>query len=99
MNLGFSISLRNPFAEWKWKSIFEREEVSRRNPNKTWGIELRRGGVNLVHADVNYSTRCDHAGLNVLVELFGYCVDFKYVDRRHWDYERNCFADYGESGT
>jgi hypothetical protein len=34
----------------------------------------------------------DHAGLKVLLSLFGYTSELNIYDRRHWDYEKNTWA-------
>lgn len=41
----------------------------------------------LLHLD--WSRNTDHAGLNFEICLFGYSIESKIYDTRHWDYENN----------
>ena len=45
----------------------------------------------------SYSTRGDHAGLNISFCLLGYAVGFITYDIRHWDYENNCWEENEQS--
>lgn len=34
-----------------------------------------------------WTTRRDHAGIDIEISLFGLCIHFNFYDNRHWDYD------------
>lgn len=43
----------------------------------------------LVGFNFLWTTRSDHAGLDLQLSLFGFCLHFNFYDNRHWDYQTN----------
>lgn len=39
----------------------------------------------------------DHAGPEIWIEVFGYCLIAKVYDHRHWNYEEGRFQTYEEA--
>jgi len=84
ITLDFTIN--NPYSK-KFRNLW----------NKFYGTPFKNKFVELeVYRDstiVVFSTRwtcCkDHAGLNIVVGLFGFCVHFNFYDNRHWNYTFN----------
>ena len=52
---------------------------------------------NIITLSFSYCIRQDHAGLRVVIGLFGYECQMHIYDTRHWNDENNCWAVYGES--
>lgn len=46
-----------------------------------------------INLSLEWSRKEDHAGLGVAVSLFWVSFAFKISDRRHWDYEANCWEE------
>ena len=79
--LGIRIS--NPFSErfknlWVWSRCVP--------PNKAMQIEVCQVAT-ILEFRVGYTTRQDHAGLDVVAALLGYEISFKFYDTRHWNYD------------
>ncbi len=60
--------------------------------NKFIEIEAYKDN-NVVSINLNWTIRCDHAGLDIELGLFGYAVHFNFYDNRHWDYKNNCWEN------
>ena len=43
--------------------------------------------ANIIKLSLVYSSRQDHAGLQIEFGLFGYDCELNFYDTRHWDYE------------
>ena len=52
---------------------------------------------NIITLSLSYCIRQDHAGLRIVIGLFGYECQLHIYDTRHWDCENNCWAVYGKS--
>ena len=71
--------------------------------NRSWStpfehkfIELEiYTSTSLVGFAFNLTTKCDHAGLNIELALFGRTIHFNFYDCRHWNYKKNCYS-FGE---
>lgn len=62
--------------------------------NRVFEVELLLDTVNLFQVSLDLSfTGKDHAGPELLVNLFGVCGILKLYDRRHWDYEQNTWEN------
>jgi hypothetical protein len=81
INLDFTIS--NPFSDRfrilasKCKMLTKHKAVE---ANIYWE-------ANIIKLSLVYSTRQDHAGLQIEVGLFGYDFELHFYDTRHWDYK------------
>ena len=52
---------------------------------------------NIITLSLSYCIRQDHAGLRVVIGLFGYQCQIHIYDTRHWDDENKCWEVYGQS--
>ncbi len=62
--------------------------------NKTWELEHTFYDGLLVDCEFKFTTKEDHAGLNIMLGVLGYAVHFSIYDTRHWDYENDCWQEY-----
>ena len=92
--ISFSFNLRNPFSD-RWDNIFNRSWVFARH--KAAEFEVYRD-TTIVSASFRWSTRQDHAGMNVELGLLGYTVSLQYYDTRHWNEEEGRFYNYDSAG-
>lgn len=61
-------------------------------PFKNKFIELELHTTqSLIGFNFLWTTRRDHAGLDIRLSLVGLCVHFNFYDNRHWDHEYNCW--------
>lgn len=59
-------------------------------PNKFWELqcEKHKNWNNYFDGHITWNRHCDHAGLSFYVDFFGFSVEFRIYDSRHWDYKR-----------
>lgn len=50
----------------------------------------------LVGCNFLWTTRSDHAGLDLQLSLFGLCLHFNFYDNRHWNHEAGRYYKYSE---
>jgi len=50
----------------------------------------------LVGFNFLWTTRSDHAGLDLQLSLFGICLHFNFYDNRHWNHEAGRYYKYSE---
>lgn len=87
--INLNISLSNPFSD-RWGCI-----VTKFFSFGKKGLELNVYKTNtIVNAELHISTRCDHAGLHLMLGLLGYEAELHFYDTRHWDHENNCWEVY-----
>ena len=43
---------------------------------------------------IEHTRQCDHAGVQLSIELFGYVFSCQIYDSRHWDYEKKMWMKY-----
>ena len=48
----------------------------------------------LVGFDFHWTTRRDHAGIDIQISWIGFCAHLNFYDNRHWDDKNNCWAKY-----
>lgn len=79
----------NPFSKRgrnEWDILFHRSgKISRW---KAWELELSATSV-IVGASFLLNFRTSHAGLNIMVGLFGFECSLDIYDSRHWNEETN----------
>lgn len=94
--INFSFDIAHPF-ETKFKNFWCKSWPT---PFKTKFIELELHTIeHLAGWNFHLSTRCDHAGLDIQLSLFGVCLHFNFYDNRHWDYDNNTWEVYADSQT
>ena len=65
--------------------------------NKYWEVQVcNEFATDPFNFQVRYSTKGDHAGLYLSLEVFGYMFAFMILDSRHWNYDTNEWEQYDE---
>lgn len=90
INLNFSIS--NPFSN-EFKNLFCKADQLYKN--KFWEFEVYRSQI-LFEFGFNITTRCDHAGIDLTLGLFGHTIHLNIYDNRHWNYDEGRYMIYTE---
>ena len=88
INFGFNIAL--PWNQ-KFKNFWTR---SWSTPWANKFVELEFYTTErLVGVGFNWSTKCDHAGVDIELSLLGFCAHINFYDCRHWDSDNNCWKN------
>ena len=85
-----NISIRNPFVD---RNRFENLgcQSGMLTQHKAWEVQIMQTDA-LASFTLNIAWRgTDHAGPSLGFGLFGYEVDFKIYDTRHWNSRKNCW--------
>lgn len=86
----FSLRLIIPFIKGRFINLFHK--TGKLTRNKSWEIECCYYSKTLLEIDFNLQFReNDHAGINLILCLFGYSVNIMSMDNRHWDFDNNCW--------
>jgi hypothetical protein len=81
----------------KWEHLFSKHGKTRW-PNKAWEIEGQNfGWGDLFTFEFTWTRKCDHAGVSLKLGLFGYQVEGRFYDSRHWDEDTNDYKVYDEA--
>ena len=89
--ISINIDIRNPWSKrWRWLSY---DNTGRIGLHKAWEFNTY-ASHSVVHFMLEVNTRCDHAGVALMVGLFGYTAEFQLYDVRHWDHELGKWAMY-----
>ncbi len=91
--ISINFNLRNPWSKqfknlwWHaWKTPFK---------NKFIELEFYKDS-SIATFNLNWTIRQSHAGLDIELGLFGYCLHFNFYDNRHWNYEEGRWMFYIE---
>jgi hypothetical protein len=90
--ISLNFNLRNPYSQTfknLWNHMWYICE------NKYAELEVYRDS-SLVAVNFNWTIRQSHAGLDVELGLFGYCIHFNIYDNRHWNYTEGRWYKYDE---
>lgn len=91
--ISFNFSIRNPWCN-TFKNLWCR---AYNTPFKNKFIELEvTKDTTFVSFMFGWTIRQSHAGLDLELGLFGYCVRFNFCDQRHWNTDTNCYYKYDE---
>jgi hypothetical protein len=88
----FNINIRNPNWANRFESLWFRGGATFWK-NKFWEVQIMKNDP-LLRIEFDFTTRQDHAGLQIELALFGYEIHFSFHDSRHWHYEKNRWVDY-----
>ena len=90
------IALQNPFKCSDFKNYWDKSiPVS---TNKTLEMQVTHYAWNWLELNVDLNWYgSDHAGPSIEVCLFGYTLNVKVYDNRHWDYKAHDWVKYDES--
>ena len=86
-------SIENPFWGDRFESIGWKAGGTPLK-HKFWEIQVMKD-TELIAVDFRFTTQCDHAGVELLLALFGYSINFHFYDNRHWNYEQGRYYIYG----
>jgi len=87
-----SFSLSNPFSN-RYTCVYEKSGKTW-NPHKFWDLTICKSS-SIIGFTFDFNTRQDHAGSGLDIGLFGWNVEYRFYDCRHWDYENNCWENQG----
>jgi hypothetical protein len=90
--INFTFNISNPFSD-RWEIAVSKHSTI--GQYKAWEFNVYRTNT-VVTADVNVSSRRDHAGVRLMLGLFGYEAEFHFYDTRHWDHDSDAWAIYNE---
>jgi hypothetical protein len=74
---------------------------------KAWGFNISKNKVfeiqfehwpewAYIDVGIRWTRKCNHAGLTLSIELFGYYMHLTVYDNRHWNYEeKKWFKSHG----
>jgi hypothetical protein len=95
--IDFGIRLRNPFQCRPFSNLWNGAWAL--STYKFFELQFSRYAFNWLELAVDLNWRqTDHAGPWITVNVFGWTVDLRIVDSRHWDDVTNTWAIY-ESTT
>lgn len=89
----FWLALQNPFKCDEFKNYGCKTVPL--TTNKTFEIQLTHYAFNWfeINVDLSWNGR-DHAGPSIELNLFGYTLDVKIYDNRHWKYSEHKWEEY-----
>ncbi len=88
--IDLKFEIENPFSE-----RFEMLASASKKLSKHKAVEASAyKASNIITVSLSYCIRQDHAGLRVVLGLFGYECQLHIYDTRHWDDEKKCWATY-----
>jgi hypothetical protein len=92
--ISINVNLRNPWSD-KFKNLWSRAYAT---PFKNKHIELEvTEDFSLVTVMFNWTIRQSHAGVDLELGVFGYCIRVNFYDNRHWNYAKGCYYIFGET--
>lgn len=81
--INFNFNVSNPWSR-RWIVLWTKNCMLSSNK----AVEFNGYKTNsLVSIDFDLNIRTDHAGVRLMLGLFGYEVEFHFYDTRHWDRE------------
>lgn len=88
--LNLSFNIRNPYSN----TFTNIKTFHGGTPfaNKFWECQFYKSS-DIVNLSFRISHRQSHAGLDFGIGLFGYCFEFNFYDRRHWNHTLNCWEN------
>ena len=87
-----SLSLSNPFSNI-YSVVYVYDKTGKTwNPHKFWNLSICKGS-SIIGFTFDFTTRQDHAGFSLEIELFGWSIEYRVYDNRHWDYENGCWEE------
>ena len=91
----FMLSIINSHAkDGGFKTVFDRSATV--STNKFVELQAYRGSSEIFQIKLTTVWRGrDHAGPEIELTLFGWGIILSLLDKRHWDYDNNCWGKYG----
>ncbi len=91
--INLRLSLTNP-----WWNRFETVYFRANNTpfkHKFYELQVMKSD-DIVSFDLRITTRCDHAGIDLWLGLFGYSINLNFYDNRHWNSKEGRWMFYTE---
>ena len=88
----FNINIRNP-SWWDRFKMIKGWSGRIGQSNKYWDAEVMQD-CELFRIEFEWTTKQDHAGVNLELGLAGYKIRFGIHDSRHWDSDANCWLKH-----
>jgi hypothetical protein len=86
-----SFSLANPFSN-RFSVVYEKSGKTW-NPHKFWDLTICKNSA-IIGFCFDFTMRQDPAGFGFDIELFGWNIDYRFYDSRHWDIETGRWETY-----
>ena len=84
--------IRNPWSKDRFKNLGRiGGQISK---NKAWELEHSFYDAVIFNIECKFTTKQDHAGLELVLGFLGHEVHFMIYDRRHWDFETNKWKEH-----
>lgn len=90
--INLNLHIYNPWIKENFVNLFCRS--GKITKNKAWEFEITKYTLTLFEVSLSLTTKQDHAGLQVSLGLFGFTVQLRIYDGRHWNYETNTWEVY-----
>jgi hypothetical protein len=91
--INLALTIRNPFSQ-QFTNLWRRA-CNTPLKNKCIELEVYKDST-IITSSIVWTICQSHAGLDLELGLFGYCVHFNFYDRRHWNYEEKRYYIYEE---
>ena len=88
-----SFAIINPFST-RFSSVYCKSGKTWMS-HKFWEINLYKSNT-IIRCISDFTIRKDHAGFSIELGLFGWDVEFKVYDHRHWDVDYNCWVKHND---
>lgn len=85
----FNFTLKNPLSN-RWKIWFTKNGIL--SKNKAWEFNGYKT-AHIISLDIKWDFKTDHAGLQLMVGILGFDLEFNLYDRRHWDSANSCWEE------
>lgn len=94
--ISIRIYIQNLWRKENFKSFFVKN--LKLTKNKSFEFQITRYTLDLFLFELSLAWYGhDHAGPFFILSLFGYSLNIKIYDNRHWDYDTNTWELYNES--
>jgi hypothetical protein len=91
INVNFNVN--NPWSN-RWNTLWTRSRFL--SDNKAVEFNGYRTG-SLITVEFSLSFRTDHAGVRLMLGVFGYEAELHFYDTRHWDSNKGTWVDYSKA--
>jgi len=91
--LNIRIELSNPFDRWEYFRNLGCMS-GKITKYKAWELEHTFYTGLVADLELKWSQRTDHAGIEFVIGILGYGINFRIYDTRHWDDYDKCWKVY-----
>jgi hypothetical protein len=92
--ISFHFSISNPWAKDNFANLWHKDWLVAKH--KAIELEFIRHAYDLFNVHISTPMRTDHAGVAVIIALFGYGLHFTFYDTRHWNYDIKAWEIHNE---